>query len=108
MFEIKDDDIKISRGDSSGTFSAALTDADGQPYELQPGDTLVLRVKKRVKDESAVVEITADSDMQFEFTPAHTEDLKPGLYKYQLCLRSEPDSVFRPISVHNFIIEEVV
>ena len=107
MFSIIDDDIRISRGDSSGKFSAALADTEGNPYELQEGDSLVLRVKKRTTDEDCLIELTADQDMQFELKPQNTANLDVGRYKYQLCL-SNQDDVFRPIRVHDFFIEEVV
>lgn len=108
MFSIVNDDIRISRGDSSGVFSAALTDADGEPYVMQEGDSLKLRVKKRTTDDECLIELTADSDMQFEFRPHHTENLGCSTYKYQLLLKTGGDDNFRPISVHDFTVEDVV
>ena len=108
MFSIIDDDIRISKGDSSGTFAAFLTDADGEPYVMQEGDTLKLRVKKRTTDDECLIELTADSEMQFEFLPQHTESLGCSTYKYQLLLKTAGDSNFRPIAVHDFTVEDVV
>lgn len=108
MFTIENDDIRISKGDSSGRFAAVLQDAEGEPYVLQDGDSLVLRVKKRTSDDDVLIELKADSNMQFELKPQHTENLGCSTYKYQLLLTTGGDNSFRPISVHDFTIEEVV
>ncbi len=106
MFTIENDDIRISKGDSSGKFAASLTTAEGTPYELQESDTLVLRVKKRTTDEEPLIEIESDANMQFELLPEHTANLGCGAYKYDLHLTNEGS--YHPITVHDFIIEETV
>lgn len=108
MFTIENDDIRISKGDSSGKFSAELQNEEGEPYELQSGDMLLLRVKRRTTDDDALIEIECDTDMQFELLPEHTKDLGCGGYKYDLWLKCANDDSFHPIAVHDFFIEEVI
>lgn len=97
MFSIdeKTNVIRLTRGDYA-MFSISILTADGNPYELQDGDTVRFTVKKNTKSsipliqkEGTVIEILHDD----------TKDLKYGTYTYDCELthaNGEPDTFIEP------------
>ena len=107
MFSINGTNISLTRGDSA-TLSVDLTTQDGEAYELEAGDSLVLTVKRAATDESIVFQLTADSQGTFTFLPSTTESAKFGNYRYDIQLTTSAGEVYTVIPVSGFtLLEEV-
>lgn len=81
MFRINEDNsMEIIRGDS-GIFTIELIDEQGEPYELQPGDTVFFTVKENTKSDDALIQ---KNTFLVEIEPEDTEELEYGDYVYDI------------------------
>lgn len=80
MFKIESTTIKITRGDSA-EFDISISDASGQPYELQEGDTVEFTVKENVYSNKALIHKTGT---QVIITPEDTKNLSYKRYVYDI------------------------
>lgn len=85
--------ISIVRG-TTMPLSITVTDADGEPYELQSGEKLLFGVKKDVNSSSCIIskELTSanysDGAYQTSILPNDTGQLEFGRYFYDVGLKS--------------------
>lgn len=100
--------IQLTRGDSAW-FSITVNNAiTGEEYTTDSLDTLTLTIKKRAKDEEALVEKTIDGTGIFYIEPSDTSDLKFGSYVYDVQLTTADGHVFTVITPTTFeILSEV-
>lgn len=87
--------IEIVRGTTNG-FVIAVTDEDGEAYELQSGEFIRFGVKQQPTDTTYIFTKTiteADSDGNYVFfiTPTDTISLTFGSYWYDIGLQSSTD-----------------
>lgn len=92
--------IKLTRGDYA-SFSIGMTDATGEPYELQDGDVLYFTVKKNTKTEEIVFQKVFEygDTLQVEIEHDDTASEKYGTYYYDCCLvkpGERPDTFIEP------------
>lgn len=96
MFKINNkNEIAIVRGDT-GKFKVDITDAKGEPYDLEPGDQLTLTVRKTPSSDDILIQKHGD---EIEFTPENTARLPYGRYVYDLELRladGQVDTIIQP------------
>lgn len=87
-YTVKKTAITLTRGD---TFKAQIeiTDKDGNPYEIQPGDSVRFAMKKRYTDPDTEVLInkTIPTDtLVLTLVPEDTKHLDFGSYVYDIQL----------------------
>lgn len=107
MFTIFDNDISITRGDNA-TLHVTMTTLDGEPYQLTQEDTLVLTVKKKTKDVTALIHLVADENGTFSIEPDDTNFLKFGSYKYDIQLTTSDGKIYTIIPPSIFKVSEEV
>ena len=101
MFTITENKIYLTRGDSAD-ISVNLTDLEGEPYEIQPGDVVYFRMKERATKEPSriLIERTADisgNEIVISLNEADTEHLPFGKYHYEIELVTEDDKHYTVI-----------
>lgn len=90
MFEIKGNDIYITRGDSA-SFVLDLTDASGEPFSLSEGDKLIMTVKEESWMRPVMVK-EFDENNRITFYHEDTDRLKMDntyIYDIQYVTQSE-------------------
>lgn len=106
MFKIVDNTIEITRGDS-GVLALTLTSSDGSEYVVQPGDAILLTVKKSTRMREIILQ-KIFNDGQIKFEPQDTENLPYGEYVYDVQLTTASNDVFTVITPHKFkVLDEV-
>lgn len=90
MFVIDDTKIQITRGDT-GIFSVSLTDEEGEPYDLQEGDTLRFTVRK--SPTSGDIFIQKSDGPEVILSPEDTAKLSYGKYVYDIELTKADGTV---------------
>lgn len=88
MFEAKNGQIKITKGDS-GSLRVCLEMTNGETYEMNSGDTLTLTVKRKPGAEK-LVEIVSTNNI-LKFNPSDTKDLDIGAYCFDIELKTSDD-----------------
>lgn len=87
-YSVKKTTITLTRGD---TFKAeiSITDKDGNPYEIQEGDSVRFAMKRNYDDPDTEVlivkEIPTDT-LILQLDPEDTKDLEFGSYVYDIQL----------------------
>ena len=108
MFVIdeKTQQIKITRGDSSGQVKITLTTLSGDPYEYQAGDSLVFCVAKDEYSEKVISKQAewADDGYVFTLKPEDTKSLQYGSYKYDYQLETSSEDVYTPTWLKEFVV----
>lgn len=104
-------DLSIVRG-TSNVFGLAITNADGTPFVLEDGQTLVFAVKKRPKDKydkrvlvKKVLHSVEEGTFYLELFPSDTEELDPGNYFYDVGLQQGESVFFNVIEASLFEVK---
>ena len=106
MVDVKDNDIRMTRGDTA-ILNLSIQNADGTPYEITSDDTILLTVKKN-KTAKAIIIQKAVADNRITITPKETESLEYGPYCYDVELRRTDGFVATIISPHTLTLCEEV
>ena len=106
MLVIKNNRIYLTRGDTA-TLQLTLENQDGKAVKIEPGDTLVLTVKKLASDINPLIQLTADESGQFAIEPADTEGLKAGVYMYDIQMNRE-GNIYTVIPSNYFELKEEI
>lgn len=80
MFSIKDNTIRLTRGDSA-EFDITIFDRQGQLYELQEGDKVEFTVKENVYSSAPLIKKTGT---QIQIKPEDTASLSYHKYVYDV------------------------
>lgn len=103
MFEIYNNTIKLTRGDS------AVIDLTLKGYELQDEDVVVLTIKKDVNTTTSILQKTLDNDlMQFTLSHDDTKNITYGNYVYDVQITTSNGQVYTVITPHTFKLEAEV
>lgn len=108
MFEftgITSTDIRMTRGDTE-YIGVNLFDGE-KPYELQPGDKLVLSVRKNI-DAEYTFQLESDEMATFFLDHDKTANLDYGTYVYDIQLSTADGGVYTVIWASNFILVDEV
>ena len=113
MFTIKDNIIKLTRGDSA-IFEITITDSEGQPYELQSGDLVEFTVKNfAIGEQPLIQKLGRTVQLRWE----DTKDLPFGNYLYDVQItfaNGDRDTIIAPeqdidgVSIPNLILTKEV
>ena len=104
MYKVTDNGtISITRGDTAYLTVDILDDA-GATYEMQPGDTLTMTVKRNFTDAEPCLQKIIEGENQFHLTPFDTKDMEFGKYKYDIQLNTVDGDVFTIVGPQTFEI----
>lgn len=106
MLTCVNNNISITRGDSA-VFSLSIKKADGEPYEIVEGDTVIFTVKKSTFDKDIITQKTVVNGV-ITINPDDTKSLEYGTYYYDVELTQSDGFVSTVISPHKFIVEQEV
>lgn len=110
MYTVKKTSITLTRGD---TFKAqiSITDKDGNPYEIQEGDSVRFAMKKSYNDpdeEVLIVKQIPTDTLILTLEPEDTKDLKFGTYVYDIQLTSAAGEIDTFIAKASLTLTEEV
>lgn len=91
MLEIDRNIIKITKGDSA-SISVDLTDATGDVYDMDSGDTLTMSVRKRISDE--VIMTVTSTSTTLSLRPSDTSSLEVGGCFYDIQLETATGAIY--------------
>lgn len=104
MFSIEGNTIHITRGDT-GQFDIELLNSDGTVYEPQTGDVVTFTVKKGTDEEEILIQKTG---LSIEIEPVDTENLRYGIYKYDIQVTFADGRVCTVITPNDFKVKDEV
>lgn len=107
-FNETDHAISLTRGDTA-KFTVLIDDERTEsPYYLEENDELTLTVKKRLTDQTIVMQKVNEGTDQFHIEPSDTSDLSYGRYFYDIQLTKASGDVYTIIGPAIFeILPEV-
>ena len=110
MYTVKKNSIILTRGDTfKGQIS--VTDKDGNPYELQEGDTVRFAMKKSYLDadeDVLIVKQIPTDTLILTLNPEDTKELPFGTYVYDVQLTSAAGEVDTFITKASLTLTEEV
>lgn len=106
MLTCVNNNISITRGDSA-IFALSIKKADGEPYTVSEGDTVIFTVKKSTFDKDIITQKTVVNGV-ITINPDDTKSLEYGTYYYDVELTRADGFVSTVISPHKFIVEQEV
>lgn len=108
LYILDDNTIKITRGDTAKLTISISNDLNSSNYVIGEHDTLVLTVKKSVKDPTCCFQKVIRGSNVFNIKPTDTNSLDFGKYKYDVQLTTESEEVYTIIEPSVFeILQEV-
>ena len=110
MFDIIDNKIYLSRGDSA-TISVDIVDDEGEPYTPQSGESVVFTLKRTPSQckQLIVKEFeNVNSELVVTLTQDDTSVLAFGVYYYDVALVDDEGNVFTIIQPTEFELMEVI
>ena len=110
MYTVKKTSITLTRGD---TFKAqiSITDKEGNPYELQEGDSVRFAMKKSFEDadeDVLIVKQIPTDTLILTLNPEDTKNLPFGSYVYDIQLTSAAGEVDTFITKASLTLTEEV
>lgn len=110
MAKMEQQDIEIVRG-TTNTFSISVFNDEGEPYDLQSGETLIFGIKKDPRELTNLIQKTVAEGTGgvyiVELTPDDTADVPFGKYFYDVSVKSGAD-FFNVIETSVFDIKKNV
>lgn len=109
MFLIQEDGvIKLTRGDTAYLNVEIENSISGEPYVMDPNDSLTLTVKRTVKDTDICFQKTIRGSTEFKIEPEDTSNCSFAKYKYDIQLKRANGDVHTVVVPTYFcILEEV-
>lgn len=103
----EDGTIHLSRGDTA-ELEVPLVNEQDETYLMAEGDTLTLRMKKKLADTEPCLTMESKGENKFHFEPKDTKHLPFGLYVYNVRLITATGKEYTVIEPSTFKICEVV
>lgn len=101
-------DIELTRGDTFKR-TLVLTDAEGNPFTPAEGDVIRFALKKKVKDETVLINKVIPNDtLVLKLNPEDTKELPFGDYVYDIQITYANGEVDTFITVSKFKLTEEV
>ena len=103
-----DNTVRLTRGDTAYLQVPIVNDVTLEPYIVAENDTLVLSVKRTVKDTEVCFQKTVKGTDIFHIKPEDTHQCEFGKYKYDVQLTTSSGEVYTVIEPTCFeILTEV-
>lgn len=109
-YTIKKTTITLTRGDTLKA-QISITDKDGNPYEIQPGDSVRFAMKRSYDDPDSEVLIEKDiptNTLILKLDPEDTKTLPFGNYVYDIQLTNIAGEVDTFITKATLVLTEEV
>lgn len=94
--------IKLTRGDTARFSVGILNEISDSAYSISNNDRLTLTVKKKVKDEDALIQKTITGATLFHIKPEDTSSLSFGKYVYDVQLTTSDGDVYTIVGPTTF------
>ena len=94
--------IKLTRGDTARFSVGILNEISDSAYGISDNDQLTLTVKKKVKDEDALIQKTITGSTLFHIKPEDTSCLSFGKYVYDIQLTTTDGDVYTIVGPTTF------
>lgn len=105
MFEIKNNVIKMTRGDSA-SLTVDLKKRDGSEYVMQEGDTLTMTVR-RVIGSSVLMQIISNTNTIY-ISPSDSKNLLVGSCVYDIELKTASADVFTVVGLGENVTKNMI
>lgn len=105
MFEIKNNVIKITRGDSA-SLHVELMKPDGLEYVMSEGDTLTMTVRK-VIGSAVLMQIVSETN-EIYISPADSKKLSVGSCVYDIELKVLAGDVFTVVGLGENVTKNMI
>ena len=103
-----DNTVRLTRGDTAYLQLPIVNDVTLEPYIVAEDDTLILSVKRTVKDTEVCFQKTVKGTDIFHIKPEDTRQCEFGKYKYDVQLTTSSGEVYTVIEPTCFeILTEV-
>lgn len=103
-----DNTVRLTRGDTAYLQVPIVNDVTLEPYIVAEDDTLILSVKRTVKDTEVCFQKTVKGTDIFHIKPEDTRQCEFGKYKYDVQLTTSSGEVYTVIEPTCFeILTEV-
>lgn len=86
--------IRLTRGDTARFSVTVKNDITKNPYDVLPTDTLIMTIKKSVRDSEPCVQKKIVGSNVFHILPTDTSDLPFGRYVYDVQLTTNDSDVY--------------
>ena len=103
----EDNTVYLTRGDTA-VLEVPLVNEQDQTYVMAEGDTLTLRMKKKLSDAEPCLTKESKGENIFRFKPDDTKHLAFGLYVYNVRLITAQGEEYTVVEPTSFKICEVV
>ena len=94
LYVLSDGTIQLTRGDTARLSVSITNDLTKESYKVEETDTLILTVKRSVKDDCALFQKRARGSTSFHIEPADTSGIPFGKYKYDVQLNKDNGDVY--------------
>lgn len=105
MFEIKNQVIKMTRGDSA-SLKVDLKKPDGSEYVMKTGDTLTMTVRRTIGS-SVLMQIVSETNTIY-ISPADSKNLLVGSCVYDIELKLSSGDVFTVIGLGENVTKNMI
>lgn len=105
MFEIKNNVIKMTRGDSA-SLTVALKKKDGSEYVMQSGDTLTMTVR-RIIGSSILMQVISETNTIY-ISPVDSKKLLVGSCVYDIELKTVSGDVFTVVGLGENVTKNMI
>lgn len=94
LYVDKNNVIRLTRGDTARFIVTVKNETTQEPYDILPTDTLMMTIKKSVRDSDACVQKKIVGSNAFHILPTDTSELEFGKYFYDVQLTTTDGDVY--------------
>lgn len=108
LYVDSDGTIQLTRGDTARFNLTIRNNVSQTDYEIQPDDTLIMSIKKSVRDVEPAVQLSIKGSSVFHIHPGDTSNLAFGKYLYDVQITTGDGDVYTVIGPTTFeLLKEV-
>lgn len=107
MFDVIDNKIYLSRGDSA-TIGIEITDDESEPYTPSSGESVVFTLKRATEQCKTIIVKEFNEELEVSLDESDTVNLSFGVYVYDVVLYDEEGNIYTIIPPTEFEIMGVV
>lgn len=108
MFEIKGNDMYLTRGDTARFSVNIFNECDDGEYTPSSDDKFTFTVKKDAYSEEILIQKVSTGNPVFKILPEDTKNLDFATYVYDIELATPSGDIYTPVPYSNFnVLKEV-
>lgn len=97
LYVDKNNVVRLTRGDTARFIVTVKNETTQEPYDILPTDTLIMTIKKSVRDSDPCIQKKNVGSNAFHILPTDTSDLPFGRYVYDVQLTTNGNDVYTVI-----------